>query len=99
MRSRRDFPRLGVLVLVALAGTCSGVPTLAGFMGNLYDVAIFTGALNSTEIAHVKSGNYSEFMVGSPVSLPGLGLEPLLGLGTLLGLAGIALVSRRSNRS
>ena len=58
-----------------------------GFIGNLYDVAIFTGALNSAEIANVRSGDYSAFMLGSSNSVPTLGLVPLLALGGLLILA------------
>ncbi len=70
-----------------------------GFIGNLYDVAIFTGALNSAEIANVKSGNYSGFMLGSQNSVPALGFIPLLALGILLSVAGMAVLSRRSHRS
>ena len=70
-----------------------------GFIGNLYDVAIFTGALTGAEIASVKSGNYAEFMSGSANSVPALGFAPLLALGILLSLAGMAAIGRRSCRS
>lgn len=72
-----------------------------GFIGNLYDVAIFAGALNSAEIANVKNGDYAAFMLVPPnsVPVPTLGPVPLLGLGILLILAGIAVMGRRSQRS
>ena len=70
-----------------------------GFIGNLYDVAIFAGALNSAEIANVKSGNYSAFIRSSPDSVPTLSLVSLLVLGILLSMAGMAVARRRSHRS
>jgi hypothetical protein len=70
-----------------------------GFIGNLYDVAIFTGALTSAEIANVKNGNYAEFMFVPANSVPALGPAPLLALGIVLSLAGIAVMRRRSGRS
>ncbi len=70
-----------------------------GFIGNLYDVAIFTGALTSAEIANVRNGNYAEFMFVPTNSVPALGFAPLLALGILLSLAGMAVIGRRSRRS
>jgi Concanavalin A-like lectin/glucanases superfamily len=69
-----------------------------GFIGNLYDVAIFTGALNSAEIARVKKGDYAAFLFVSPKSVTTLGVVPLLALGILLSLAGMAVTSRRAHR-
>jgi hypothetical protein len=70
-----------------------------GFIGNLYDVAIFTGALNSAEIANVKNGDYSAFMLAPVNSVPTVGFATLVALGILLSLAGMAVMSRRSHRS
>jgi hypothetical protein len=71
------------------------------FIGNLYDVAIFTGALNGAEIANVRNGNYSAFMLGSAnsVPVPALAVASLLALGILLGLVGMAVMGGRSHRS
>lgn len=68
-----------------------------GVIGNLYDVAIFTGALNSAEIANVKNGDYSAFMLGAPNSVPTLGSVPLVALVGLISVAGLAVIRRRSH--